>query len=209
MTLPFPGGGEVDLVTKVGTSLVSGLRKASQLPSWPNTRDSLLELLAILDEWNYRAVQTSRYADYLAQARREEMEGAVTSKEFWSTTNLPFMAIANNDSHRILVGRAPFLAKLRQSSKRRAARRGLRTVLLAYCPDLLEEFESASTARSNWVRKYRTNFDRWFIESRTDDEVTQLLAEMRKTKDDLLRATTQLREFITANFPLARLAPDI
>lgn len=71
MTLvPVPGANEVDLVAKVGTSVVHGLRQASQPPPWPNTRDALLELLAILDEWNLRAEETTRYAHHLARIRR-------------------------------------------------------------------------------------------------------------------------------------------
>ncbi len=106
------------------------------------------------------------------------------------------------DSEAVLNGHIPALLRLRGSRKRRAARRGLRTILSAYCPTLLNQFDQATAARAEWVRAHRKNFDRWFDQSHTDAEVSQLLDGMEATEIALLEATEQLREFLTTNYPL-------
>ena len=231
MALPVPGADEVNLVAKVGSSVVHGLSQPSQPPPWPNTRDALLELLAILDEWSHRAKETTRYAERLARMRRNAemlarkrknlpasapadaplIEGnriSGISGSFDNAMNIQagYMGIVQADIQKTLTGQVPPFAKLRRSSKRRAARRGLRTVLVAYCPDLLEQFDAATAARSDWVGKYHEDFDRWFGESHTEEEVNQLLKEMTRTQTILLEVTADLRAFITTNFPLTNYA---
>jgi hypothetical protein len=205
--LPIPGANEINLATKVGTSVVTGLRKANQPLAWPNTRDALLELLAILEEWDNRARRMTQYANQLARNRQSSTAnsagGGPETREFWESTNRSYAEIAQTDGRFILNGRIPYLAKLRASSRRKAVRRGLRTILLAYCPDLLQQFELATTARVNWVREHRNDFDHWFDESHSDDEIAQLLIEMNSTQRDIHKVTTQIREFITTNFPLS------
>ena len=198
-------------MTQVGTSVVRGLQQASQPPPWPNTREALLELLAILDEWCRRAEETTRFAYHLARGRQAP-DARPPDQRRVRRTNLArgYGDVVRVDSQKILKGRVPPLAKLRGSSRRRAARRGLRTILVAYCPDLLEQFEAATEARLDWVGEHREDFNRWFDESHTDEEVAQLLAAMGATEAGLLDVTAKLREFITVNFPLTNTAqgPD-
>lgn len=52
-----------------------------------------------------------------------------------------------------------------------------------------------------WAR--RRNFHRRFDESRTDEQVAHLLAEMSVTQANFFEVTTKLREFVTTNFPLS------
>ncbi len=209
--LPLPGGKEAELMAKVGTGVLQGLRKASQPPPWPNTHDALLELHAILYEWCDTAEETSRYARHRALTRKDPTVGhdGVIGLTQMATSNIGsgYVEGAVLDSKAILDGRVPALLKLRGSSKRRAARRGLRAILSVYCPTLLDQFEQATAARFEWVREHRKNFDRWFDQSRTDAEVSQLLDGMEATKTALLEATAQLRDFITTNYPLPRANP--
>ena len=106
------------------------------------------------------------------------------------------------DTRNVLRGKVPPVQRLRGSSSRRAARRGLRTILAAYCPALLEQFESATASRSNWVSEYRKDFERSFGQSRTDAQVAQLMSGMKATHAALAEAERQLGEFIRASFPL-------
>jgi hypothetical protein len=205
MAFPVPGADEVNLVAKVGTSVVRGLSQPSQPPPWPNTRDALLELLAILDEWSRRAAETTNYATFLYVTQiRDPSTARLRFKEAQRYTNVAsgFASIAQADIRHSLMGQVPPLAKLRRSKKRRAARRGLRTILLAYCPDLLKQFDEATAARFDWVAKHSEGFERWFDGSHTKEEVTQLLAEMNDTQTRLLEVVASLRSFITLNFPL-------
>jgi hypothetical protein len=94
------------------------------------------------------------------------------------------------------------MQRLRGSSSRRAARRGLRTILAAYCPALLEQFESATTSRSDWVSEHRKDFERSFGQSRTDAQVARLMSGMKATHAALAEAERDLGEFIRASFPL-------
>jgi hypothetical protein len=207
MALPVPGADEVNLVAQVGTSVVRGLSQPSQPAPWPNTRDALLELLAILDDWHGRAKETTSYARYLAHIRSNPSASRITFEESrsWTTANVisgGFAGAVQADIQHTLLGTVPPLAKLRRSRKRRAARRGLRTILVAYCPDLLEQFDEATAARLDWVKKHDKEFEHWFDESHTDEEVAQLLAEMEGTQARLFELVVDLRKFITLNFPL-------
>jgi hypothetical protein len=205
--LSVPGADEVNLVAQVGNSVLQGLRQPSQPAPWPNTRDALLELLAILDEWNRRATLTTRYALHLAERRQGRIADFAADLGM-SNLLVDYWRSVRVDTERVLKGRIPPMAKLRGSSRRQAARRGLRTVLVAYCPDLLEQFEAATSARLDWVQEHCKNFDRWFDESHTDEEVTRLLTEMTDTKARLYDVEVQLRGFITTNFPLKNTAPS-
>jgi hypothetical protein len=204
--LPVPGLTEAELVAKVGNSVVQGLRAASQPSPWPDAREALLELHAILHEWVERSEATTRYAETLASRRRT---GVVVSDSVnWAGagagTNVGPMYVehAALDTRNVLRGKVPPVQRLRGSSSRRAARRGLRTILAAYCPALLEQFESATASRSNWVSEYRKDFERSFGQSRTDAQVAQLMSGMKATHAALAEAERQLGEFIRASFPL-------
>ena len=210
MTLvPLPGATEAELVAKVGNSVIQGLRAASQPSAWPNTREALLELHAILHEWVERSAATPRYAEAVINERQSAPSGWATSGTTnIGSTNLGQAFIRENarDTRDILQGKVPPLQRLRGSNRRRASRRGLRTILAAYCPALLEQFESATTARLNWVIEYRGDFDRWFVD-RTDAQVAELMSSMEATHAALAEAEQQLGEFIRANFPLPGATP--
>jgi len=54
--VPVPGATEAELAAKVANSVVKGLRAASQPSPWPDTREALPELHAILHEWVERPI---------------------------------------------------------------------------------------------------------------------------------------------------------
>jgi hypothetical protein len=60
MVVPVPGASELKVVAEVGGSIVRGLSTPSQPSPWPNARDDLLKLLAILDDWYSGAEATTR-----------------------------------------------------------------------------------------------------------------------------------------------------
>jgi hypothetical protein len=202
--LPVPGLTEAELVAKVGSSVVQGLRAASQPSPWPDAREALLELHAILGEWVERSEATTQYAEILASRRRAGVIVSDQGRLDWGGTNVggKYVEHAALDTRNVLQGKVAPMQRLRGSSSRRAARRGLRTILAAYCPALLEQFESATTSRSKWVGEYRKDFERSFGESRTDAQVAQLMSSMKATHAALAEAERQLGEFIRAKFPL-------
>lgn len=194
-------------MAKVGTGVLDGLRKASQLPAWPNARETLWELYAILDEWCDAAAATSRYARGLSRLRNDPSASQYLldpgpTQMSASNIGLGYVEAAIFDAKAVMDGRVPALARIRASRRRRALRRGLRTILSVYCPALLDQFEEATAARAEWVQLHRKDFDRWFDDSHTDAEVTALLAQMDATRAALLDVTGQLRDFITTNYPL-------
>jgi hypothetical protein len=202
--LPVPGLTDAELVAKVGSSVVQGLRAASQPSPWPDAREALLELLAILHEWVERSEVTTQYAEILASRRRAGVIVNDPGRLDWGATNVGrrYVEHAARDTRNVLQGNVAPVQRLRGSSSRRAARRGLRTILAAYCPALLEQFESATTSRSSWVNEYRKDFERSFDQSRTDAQVAQLMSGMKATHAALAEAERQLGDFIRANFPL-------
>ena len=201
---PVPGLTDAELVAKVGSSVVQGLRAASQPSPWPGAREALLELHAIVHDWVGRSEATTWYAETLASRRRGggAVSGPVRSGGAGTNVGRRYVEHAAADTRNVLEGKVAPVQRLRGSSSRRAARRGLRTILAAYCPALLEQFESAAASRSDWVSEHRTDFERWFGPSRTDAQVAQLMSSMRATHAALADAERQLGEFIRANFPL-------
>jgi hypothetical protein len=202
--LPVPGLSDAELVAKVGSSVVQRLRAASQPSPWPDTREALLELHAILHEWVERSEATTQYAEALASRRRAGVTVSDPVRYSHGGTNIGpvYVEHAALDTRNVLQGKVPPVQRLRGSSSRRAARRGLRTILAAYCPALLDQFESAAISRSNWVSEHRKDFERWFDQSRTDAQVAQLMSSMKATQAALAEAERQLGEFIRASFPL-------
>lgn len=214
MVVPVPGASELKVVADVGRSVVQGLSTPSQPSPWPNARDDLLELLAILDDWYSGAEATTRYAEQLAKKRSPPVVTptvggySVSNGAIYSDSNPNFapgyLASVSGDIRRVLSGRISPLGRLRSSTRRRASRRGLRTVLLTYSPSLLEQFDAATAARKDWVERHNKDFDRWFDETHTDKEVKKLLTDMIRTQISLLRVMDSLRKFIQENFPLTK-----
>lgn len=211
--VPFPGANEASVVAKAGSSVVSGLRQAGQLPPWPDTRESLLELLAVLEEWADRAEVTTRYAAELLRSRTDtETDPKSISRTYSAGSNVGNIGNANvgrayinsvqRDTRSILYGHVPLLVRLNPPRKRKAMRRGLRTILATYCPDLLKQFEKAMSDRVDWVDQHRREFDRWFDSTRTDEEIAKFMVDMDATRLALREAIAQLRDFIVTNFPL-------
>lgn len=200
---------EADLIAKVGAAVVRGMRQGSQLPSWPNTRESLLEILSVLDDWCIRADQTAEYARILAHRRLNDVahpdEYNKIMSHYGPMSNLAvgYITLVQRDTRDLLYGHVPPLSRFSPRRKRRAARRGLRTILLAYCPDLLLQFEKAMNDRVDWVTEHREDFSNCFNGMQNTEEVLQTLRHMRATQASLRDAALQLREFIVEYFPLA------
>jgi hypothetical protein len=113
-----------------------------------------------------------------------------------------YISAVQRDTKKALYGSPPTLSRLFPDNRRRVLRRGLRTILAAYCPELLQEFEESTNARIDWVNEHRREFEKWFDQSRTDDEVAATLTEMVATQEALQEAMGSLRDFIMKNFPL-------
>src|SRR6266702_4471689 len=129
--VPIPGVNEANLAAKIGTSVVHGLRQASQPPPWPNIYSSLLELLAILEQWNHRADITALYAEALSRVRQYPGADSPYASYEYGEGNISrtYVHEITSDSRRVLYGRTSPLFWWSGHRRRRAARRGLRTIL--------------------------------------------------------------------------------
>ncbi|MFC4084930.1 hypothetical protein [Amycolatopsis samaneae] len=149
---------------------------------------------------------TSKYAEILSHTPKELATKERLSFHLYDKrSNIGdrrYVDRAIRDSNDLLDGHVPFTQKLHRPRKRRALRRGLRTILGVYCPDLLKLFEQATTERVNWVKEYREHFEKWYEVPHEFEEPFEIRGKMDETRTALFDVTEQLREFIITNFPL-------
>jgi|Tabmets5t2r1_1033131.scaffolds.fasta_scaffold11297_1 hypothetical protein len=219
----LPGASEAATIAKVGGSVLQGLQKANKPLPWPDTREALLELYAILDDWCMRASKTTAYVekrlldrkrDRLAKekdshhdpAERPDYSGPDKGQTVFGGGNIiqtsDYSITMMRDIGEIIDPKAPLLKRWQASSRRKAARQSLRTILSAYSPELLRQFELAVQARANWIQEYERAFDRWF-DYHTEEDGAQVVSEMHTTLSGLTNSRDKLRDFIIANFPLS------
>lgn len=207
----FPGAGEAVVVAKTGTAVMQGLRTAKQPITWPNARESLLELYAILDDWCERSEITSRWVRFWLYEAEDKIDEAPYEGDGYIVpnrrrTNIPrrFASGVQSDIINILQKKPSMLQRWRASDRRQAARRSLRTILKVYCPELLDQFEKAVNARIDWINQNRQSFDNWFTDTTyTSREIDKMLNDMDATNVGLKTTLRALYEFITTNFPLS------
>jgi hypothetical protein len=201
----LPGVSEAATIAKVSGSVVEGLQRANQPVSWPNVREALLELHAILAEWCTRAQETTDYVQDCLDDRRMQRQYEEDPSTIPPDSNLIWgLRIALPDINKTLEAKAPLLKRWRASRRREAARRSLRTILSVYSPELIQQFEQAVRTRVDWLLEYQNSFDRWF-DSHTEEDAAQLMCEMEATRRGLVEAESKLRELITTNFPLSHI----
>jgi hypothetical protein len=215
-------GAEAGTVVKAGTSIVQGIKTAlaKSEAKWPNTREALMELFAILDEWCESAEETNEAAQ---QALRDAEHPPILGAPM-----IPgYVENATRDIKGVLNPSVPWLMRWRRSASRAAARRTLRSMMRIYCPDLLRSFEQAVANRSAWVTENRS---RWLSQSGTPSvqkepisleelvaalpiadpqKSTEKLQELRTTASqlestlrDLQAARDDLRILIQKNYPV-------
>lgn len=202
--MPLPGPSEAAVVAKVGTAVARGLKQANPPIQWPNARESLLELFSLLVAWCEDAADTKEYA-YQKLSHGESVlkpPSQTANRKWFGFGYTGYIETTRSDINRIVDGHAPLLKRWRASGRRQAARRSLRTILQAYSPDLLGQFESAVEARADWVKKNRRIFDEWFTSNTgTPRETYEIIQDMNQTYDDLVRAAELVRVYLSENFP--------
>ncbi|WP_406690528.1 hypothetical protein REH65_32310 [Saccharopolyspora sp. ID03-671] len=190
---------EYGVIGKVGLGAARAvLAESSKSPlSWPETFESLLELHSIVYEWCERAANANDYIK--AKVNDEALTADLRIREMFSRVNLsgPYVEEAYDDIREVLHPKTPLLYRWQKSSRRRAARRSLRSVLQVYFPEFLRRFEDAIESRYDFATGPAREFDRLFSSPWSESQITEIVAEMASSEKDLFRAWHQLDRIIT------------
>ncbi len=100
----------------------------------------------------------------------------------------------------LMSPKARLMARWRGSERRVAARRGLRTLLSVYFPDLLVEFEEAIDARADFVSRHSDLPG--VIGRMTNAELADVQQEARATQSALVSVTDRLADLVVELFPV-------
>lgn len=211
----IPGMSEAAAGLKAGSSVVQALKRSSSPPQWPDMHESLLALHAVLDEWCAAANGT---ATMIRGERRRRSRPARSSTPYVGISNVMNVGISNvgfvaggfggtvfadqarADIETFMRPKARLALRWRGAERRAAARRGLRTLLNVYFPDLLADFTDAIDDRADFAKRNAGIDSR--IRSLSDDELAEFEAEAESTHRALIRVTDRLAEIIVEIFPL-------
>ncbi|MEU6105250.1 hypothetical protein [Streptomyces flaveolus] len=210
----MPIGPEVTVLTRAAGSVLRGVsERAVGSPSWPNLHESLLELHEVINAWceaAERANQALQQIGTNAQTRREMKMGASVGNGagrpytvFTLKLGRSYVEIAHREINSIMQPAAPLTQRWSADKRRQAARRSLRSLMSVYCAELLEDFDSAVEARTEWVGKYRAFVDHALANAEVSpDRLHSLKAETEETTAALATVRDQLRELIKEQYPM-------
>ena len=215
----IPWLSDAQAVAKAGGAVVTELSKAQTVPSWPDMHESLLELHAILSEWQSAAAATEEYvrhrlrtAEGLVEPPQTAISPRIEDSNVASWGDGPivqsrsFVGEITFSASEVLNPRAPFTARWSRA-RRRVARRGLRTLLRVYAPDLLSQVESAINQRADWVHARRHGIDRWLRVPHSEQEASEFLAGMHATYSELAHTTDTVAAYIRQTYPIGETKP--
>ncbi|WP_143063622.1 hypothetical protein [Streptomyces sp. Ag109_O5-10] len=197
-------------MAKAGASIADAIRRATvPAPGWPNTREGLMELFTVLDEWCSVAQESNQAVEYALDAR-------LTGSPWFYRGGPPQMAPDHRmrlhrgfieritgDADRVLRPMVPWLRRWRGSQRRAEARRTLRSMMMIYCPEILHAYETAVAERSRWVLEHRGEF----VESLRDPHVSEaelqvMLEQLDQSLRDLLSVREDIARLIRDTYPL-------
>lgn len=219
-------GSEIVTVTKVGANVTRGIKAvaAPSSSSWPNAHEALMELYVILDEWCLAARASN---DVVAKAIRFKdrpnpparfhfhgdggsgsgSDGGIVNTGYGVTlfgvTSGGFIERTLKDASEVLAPPVPWSIRWRRSQRRAAGRKTLRSMMMIYCPDLLESFETATDSRAAWVLENRKKLvSRQRDPAVSADDLRATLEEMEITLASLQNVRANLLALITERYPL-------
>lgn len=207
----IPGMAEAATGAKAASSLIGAVKAArGNQPQWPNMQEALLGLYAILEEWCTAAAITSAATDNEVAGRTSPEPATDMSTPFVRTNiesfagsnvvSSSFVKVTVRDIGQLMSPTAGIKARLQPAERRSAARRGLRTLLSVYFPDILADFEEAIEGRQRFVE---TNRDLpKVIHSLSLEELLGVQRESRRTYVILVDVTNELADMIAEFFPI-------
>lgn len=131
--------------------------------------EALLELHEILSDWCEAARRTGQALErlrsqHLTRVTVEEMWATNAGPKRWKVLGIPlkpgYIELAQQDIDAVMSPVVPLTQRWSVTKRRQAARRTLRSLMRIYCANLLDGFEAAVEARSNWVTGHRDEIDR-------------------------------------------------
>jgi len=227
---------EASATLRAGSAVVSNMKKLRAADDWPNLHESLLELYAILFEWCGASHQTTRVIaeelarrgiianapgldEYLPKPPSVNyFDGPLRSnvailyierpKVFGIFPRRGFVDTAIRDMRRLISPRKRLYQQWRASKRRAAKRRGLKSFMSVYFPDLLTDFIDAVEERQKFVNlvereaKLKARLIR-SIRDIDDGELQRLGLESARTSKGLLEVEFKLKYAISGSFPLS------
>jgi hypothetical protein len=195
----IPGMAEAGTGIKAGSAIIQAMSKKTALPQWPNMHESLIALHEILTEWCVAAAGTSgiifhekvRRRDPGVENLRDEMQANVAGQ---------YVAEVRGDIAELMQPKLPFYLRWWKARRRAAARRGLRSLLRVYFPDVLTEFIKATEDRAEFARRNH-DLERRIMDY-SNEELDSLEQEADGTRRALVTVTEGLAQLINENFPL-------
>ncbi|MFE1471745.1 hypothetical protein [Nocardiopsis dassonvillei] len=190
-------------------------KAASQIgntSSWPNMHEALLELHGILSDWCEAAKRTSEalkrlQSQHLTRAVRVlSAHGPSNSLTPWTILGIPvrqgYLEMAQRDIKAVMAPAAPIVQRWRSTKRRQAARRTLRSLMHVYCPDLLEDFETAVETRSDWLKENRAKVDRALKRGIISNDLEHMCREAEATTFQLENVLKRLNHLLQAHYPM-------
>ncbi|WP_412752076.1 hypothetical protein [Krasilnikovia sp. M28-CT-15] len=208
---------------KAGSAIVKAIQATPQPPQWPNIYDSLVALSAILDEWCAAAAGTSEVIDHEI-ARRAQVANSsrlaapnVGASPFGSVSNVfssggsftfgfgqpanRFVGDVKSDIADLMRSKPRLVERLNGSKRRAAGRRGLRSLMAIYFPELLTDFIDATEDRAEFARRYTMRPEQ--LNTNSDSQLEDFRNEAQRTYVALIEVSDRLASVIEQMFPLS------
>ena len=183
----------VDIVTvqKIGSSLFAAYKAATSLPERVDRRDGLYELHEILSDWTR-----------LASNSVVKLKSAAGPSSFASADwNGPgVLDDVSAEISEIWTPPPSIFTRWQTSARRKAARRGLRTVLAVHAPDLVSEFDEVTAARLRTMETYSETLMHQDPSSMDPADRARMVDEIESTALALAELTEHLRELIVQHY---------
>ncbi|WP_139216284.1 MULTISPECIES: hypothetical protein [unclassified Streptomyces] len=205
-------GSELAVVARAGTAVLKGVAgKAASTPEWPNFHAALMELHEILDEWLIACKGTYEFILSARGMQPEEIKEAYKRVNIRVLTfplfSVGFLERAEKDLSRVMNPSVSVLKRWSRVRRRQAGRRTLRSMMKIYCPDLLDEFDSAVRKRAIWVRENREFARKGLRVGIPQSEMNRLASESMQTAADLEHVKMVLAAVLLERYPLGGAAP--
>ncbi|MER7588287.1 hypothetical protein ABTW72_12180 [Micromonospora sp. NPDC127501] len=168
--------------------------------------ESLLALFAVLNEWCVSAAATQKFLNDERERRAKQ-----ASNRYWQIVESgapmnvgpPVLYGYTDDIKALLTPKPQLTRRWSKAERRRAARRGLGTLLSAYFPEFYVQFSEATTGRAELA----LSIDQKSLREMPQGELESIYERSTETLKDLVAATNALGDIIESKFPIDPQSP--